>query len=510
MPAQNPYNCAKPGNLFVGYEEVRIQLIQGLRDGNSYAILGGQHCGKTSLLLQLAQDLQANGLLPFRPLPRFLDIQEFNYLTPELLFEKVYGLVIQDVHAVSWVAGTAGRAYQDFLAHLDAVKPLLDTQHGPDWLVILLIDELDAAVGRLANDHFFQNLRHLLMISRFRSHFRLIASSVQEMIPLITSDASPLNNLRIKYLRNLTATEMHQLITHAFPQGLPPAIAATLEQMTGKHPYLLQGLLEKLWIHWDMLDEQALDVAARAFIREHRDFQRWLEAFGPAEHAVYQCLSEAREGMLHIHDLRQKIEASLRPAIDDALSVLSYHGVIDDSELARPRLAGTLFRDWYRHNGPQDVAITPVASTLRLFCSYAHEDEAMRDALVRHLASLEHEGIIAVWHDRRIGAGEEWQGKIAAQLEAANIVLFLVSADFFHSDYCRAVEIPRALARHTAGEALVIPLIIRPVLWEHAPFARLQVLPANATPVSKWANPEEAWVDIVRGIRRAVEQWRQR
>lgn len=90
----------------------------------------------------------------------------------------MYDLVSQGVQAAPWVASTPERAYQDFLTHLDVVKPLLDTQYGPDWLVILLIDELDAAVDKLTNDHFFQNLRNLLMVSRFRSHFRLIATGV--------------------------------------------------------------------------------------------------------------------------------------------------------------------------------------------------------------------------------------------------------------------------------------------------------------------------------------------
>jgi hypothetical protein len=112
---------------------------------------------------------------------------------------------------------TPERAYQDFLAQLDAVKLLLDRQYGPDWLVILLIDELDAAVDKLTDDHFFQNLRHLLMVSCYRSHFRLVVSGVQEMVRLTTSGSSPLNNLRNRYLRILTISEAQQLIAHAAP-----------------------------------------------------------------------------------------------------------------------------------------------------------------------------------------------------------------------------------------------------------------------------------------------------
>ena len=66
MNGDNPYNSTKPGNLFVGYERLRDQLLSGFCNGNSFAILGGRRCGKTSLLMQIEQDLQAqaNGQRP--------------------------------------------------------------------------------------------------------------------------------------------------------------------------------------------------------------------------------------------------------------------------------------------------------------------------------------------------------------------------------------------------------------------------------------------------------------
>ncbi len=70
-------------------------------------------------------------------------------------------------------------------------------------------------------------------------------------------------------------------------------------------------------------------------------------------------------------------------------------------------------------------------SPVKLFITYSHKDEALRQALCEHLASLQREGLIDVWHDRKIGAGQEWQGKIDDNLEKADIVLCLVSASFF-------------------------------------------------------------------------------
>jgi TIR domain-containing protein len=143
---------------------------------------------------------------------------------------------------------------------------------------------------------------------------------------------------------------------------------------------------------------------------------------------------------------------------------------------------------------------------IEVFFSYAHPDEALRDELAKHLRLLEHQGIIAGWHDRHIIGGTEWGGTIDSHLETAKLVLFLVSADFLASDYCYDIEMQRAMARHAAGEARVIPVILRAVDWHSAPFGNLQALPRNARPVTHWQNRDEAFYDIAIGIRLICEE----
>lgn len=136
-----------------------------------------------------------------------------------------------------------------------------------------------------------------------------------------------------------------------------------------------------------------------------------------------------------------------------------------------------------------------------MFCSYAHEDEGLRDDLEKHLSALKRTGVITSWHDRRIGPGREWTAKIDCHLNAAQIILLLVSADFLASDYCYDVEMRRAMERHREGAACVIPVILREVDWSDTPFAELQALPRDAKPVTSWANQDEAFADVARGIR---------
>jgi hypothetical protein len=103
-----------------------------------------------------------------------------------------------------------------------------------------------------------------------------------------------------------------------------------------------------------------------------------------------------------------------------------------------------------------------------------------------HLKLLKRQDIIQDWHDRDISAGTEWARQISTQLETADIILLLISPDFIASDYCWDIELKRAMERHEAGEARVIPIILRQTDWAGAPFGKLQALPKDAKPVTLW------------------------
>ncbi len=143
---------------------------------------------------------------------------------------------------------------------------------------------------------------------------------------------------------------------------------------------------------------------------------------------------------------------------------------------------------------------------LSLFYSYAHRDERYRAKLQTHLATLRREGRISEWHDRNITGGSEWKGEIEKQLNGARVILLLVSADFIHSDFCMSVELTRAIERHESVDARVIPIIVRPCDWKTTPFSKLQALPENGKPISKWKPQDDAYVDIVDGIRKVIDE----
>jgi tetratricopeptide (TPR) repeat protein len=143
---------------------------------------------------------------------------------------------------------------------------------------------------------------------------------------------------------------------------------------------------------------------------------------------------------------------------------------------------------------------------IEVFFSYSHRDEELRDELSKHLALLKRQGIITAWHDRKIGAGKEWENEIDEHLNTADIILLLISSDFLASDYCYDVEVQAAMKRHNDGDARVIPVILRPVDLKGAPFGKLQALPRDARPVTDWPNRDQAFLNIAQGIRVAAEE----
>ena len=139
-----------------------------------------------------------------------------------------------------------------------------------------------------------------------------------------------------------------------------------------------------------------------------------------------------------------------------------------------------------------------------LFISYAHKDKKLCEQLINHLHGLRREGVIHGWYDRDISAGAEFHEEIVAHLAKAKVVLLLVSPDFMKSEYIHDVEVKEAMEMHEAGVATVIPVILCPVDWTHTPFGKLKALPTDGRPVTKWRNRNEAFLDVVQGVREAI------
>lgn len=143
---------------------------------------------------------------------------------------------------------------------------------------------------------------------------------------------------------------------------------------------------------------------------------------------------------------------------------------------------------------------------IEIFFSYAHEDENLMNDVRRQLIVEERNGKIIKWHDRKIPPGTDWKQQIDNRLEKASIILLFMSPHFIESKYCYEIEGQVALKRHEAGGARVIPVILRPCRWQSSPFGKLQALPLDAIPVSRWSDLDEACLDVAKGVMKVVDE----
>lgn len=144
-------------------------------------------------------------------------------------------------------------------------------------------------------------------------------------------------------------------------------------------------------------------------------------------------------------------------------------------------------------------------SIVKIFTSYAHEDEGLKDEMDKYLKVLKRSGKIDAWNDRELIPGQEWNANIMDELAKANIILLLISVDFIASDFIWDKELAEAMKRHEAGTAYVVPIILRNCKWTSMPFAKLQALPKNARPISDYEDKDAAFTEVATGIERLVD-----
>lgn len=144
--------------------------------------------------------------------------------------------------------------------------------------------------------------------------------------------------------------------------------------------------------------------------------------------------------------------------------------------------------------------------TWKVFYSYSHKDAELRERLGTYLAPLRQQQKITDWHDREIEPGANWETEITAQLDAAELILLLVSADFLASEYCFGVEVEKAMTRLKRGEVRVAPILLKPCLWKESRFSELQIIPRDGKAIASWPSVDEALNNVASEIGALVSE----
>ncbi|MGV8982819.1 toll/interleukin-1 receptor domain-containing protein [Clostridium sp.] len=142
---------------------------------------------------------------------------------------------------------------------------------------------------------------------------------------------------------------------------------------------------------------------------------------------------------------------------------------------------------------------------ISVFLSYCHKDEEYKNKLESHFVMLKRNGIITTWDDRKIIPGQNLNEEINKNLLSADIIILIISVDFLNSTYCFDKEMTKALEMNTLNQARVIPVIVRPCDWLDSPFKDLEALPSDGISISKSADKDEAFLEVVTGIKEVIK-----
>lgn len=463
------------------------------------AVLGARQTGKTSLLLR-SREISGSryGMV-------FVNFEAIEGATPEACFSFIAGEMLEQLGAASPGGKELPKDGPSFLKFLRGLSGWVGKPR-----VGVLLDEVGALPSRTG-----QRLAHTLRASFTNRHvhpelerYVFVVAGSMDLLELTAGRTSPLKNVTESvYLADLNHEEACGLLRAGFQAAgvvLTEAVESAVLSWGGGHPYWTQLLGSVAAARPATRAEEVEELARDLLESEDRNLPHLRRTLSSSPALLGTMVDRILHG-----------EAVPFGRHDPTVAALELSGVVTEASgrcAIRTRFYEEVLRQWRPDPTPPPRVGPPVAAlpSLSVFVSYAHADEKLRVELGKHLAALERQGLISTWHDRMLTAGDEWAGTIDRRLEEAQVILLLVSADFVQSRYCYDVEMKRALERHQRKEALVLPVILRPVALGGLPFAALQALPRDARPVTDWPSLDAALLDVTEGVRAAIAATRPR
>ncbi len=160
-----------------------------------------------------------------------------------------------------------------------------------------------------------------------------------------------------------------------------------------------------------------------------------------------------------------------------------------------------MIRWTFHRRGP--YSIFPIM--YRLLYLHADEDQHYLRSLEKHLAPLIQLGFIEGWHSGKIQAGQAVRAELEYQISRAQIILVLLSPDLIASPEWWKILLPQALNARDERQAILVPILVRPIDLETSGLAALSPLPTNRLPITRWKDDDEAWLDVIRGIKQLLK-----
>lgn len=244
---------------------------------------------------------------------------------------------------------------------------------------------------------------------------------------------------------------------------------------------------------------KAMNVMALKFETTARSFAA---LGGPHDRLCLELLhelAESKDGMLRLWQLRHR-----RPELAAGIERFITTRPVDSLDEQRPNLDRNLLYDaesatlviddpqltfYLRQLNFEQLALDAGkrarAHLTRIFISYSHRDRDWCDQLRVHLRPIERDGLVDLWDDTRIAAGQIWRDEIDAALHSAAVAVLLISPDFLASDFIMDNELPPLLASAEKRGCTILPLLVRPSLFAERPeLRRFQTVNPDAQPLA--------------------------
>lgn len=188
-----------------------------------------------------------------------------------------------------------------------------------------------------------------------------------------------------------------------------------------------------------------------------------------------------------------------------APSAVYRYDVLDDDDTTRDALA-ELFKVALDDPRAFRMQQEEKAKSAKAFISYCHKDDSYLSRLLVHLRLLEKQGVLELWVDTKLHAGDLWRDQLASALDAASIAVLLVSADFLASDFIGDNELPPLLEKAKADGTRILPVVLSPCAFTRHPKLSAFQAVNHAIPLGGlgYVEQEAVWDEVAQEVERAV------
>lgn len=146
-----------------------------------------------------------------------------------------------------------------------------------------------------------------------------------------------------------------------------------------------------------------------------------------------------------------------------------------------------------------------MATELKAFISYSHDDMRFKNSLLKHLESINKLFNIDFWHDGEINAGGHINDDVIYALNISDIIILLISENYISSNFCYNIEMERAFQRERNNECIIVPVLLKNTsLNEAMPFYNLKTLPTDRKPITSFRPYDKGYADVTEQLTKLI------